>query len=44
MVRREVMNKQAAYWADWFMTCCASSVGDRPTPVSIGAPDSRPQA
>ena len=45
MVRRDVMNGLASdAGAGKFIARCAFPVGASPTPVSIGAPGSRPQA
>ena len=43
MVRRDVMAFLYASGEEMAMTCCASSAGVSPVPVSIGAPVSRPQ-
>jgi len=43
-VRRDAMNGRLASAVDGFIARCAFSVGASPTPVSIGAPGSRPQA
>jgi len=44
MVRRDVTVDETAIVAEMTVTRCASSVGASPTPVSVGAPGSRPQA
>jgi hypothetical protein len=43
MVRRDVKVFLSASLGERAFTCCASPAGVSPVPVSIGAPDSRPQ-
>jgi hypothetical protein len=43
MVRRDVVADLSASVGEKVTTCCASSAGASPVPVSIGAPGSRPQ-
>ena len=43
MVRREADRRRLAVAGRRLSACCASPAGESPAPVSIGAPDSRPQ-
>ena len=44
MVRRDVMSELTPWGEGWPIARCTSPAGASPAPVSIGAPDSRPQS
>ena len=44
MSRREEVTRSPGKPDDRVATCCASSAGESPVPVSVGAPGSRPQS